>query len=110
MGFLRRGLPQLDVILQELTTILAVRDKRDLADALVAVPLAQVLHRLHEPAQHAEGTISVNISPDLVVQGTYIYLFNIFRNLLVNAIAYARRPGRCGQRWRAMRCPKERCG
>jgi PAS domain S-box-containing protein len=97
LGYLRRSLQQLDGLLQELTTILAVRDKRDLADALVAVPLApvlaQVLQRLRKPVQQAGGIISLEVPDDLVVQGTYTYLFNIFQILLVNAIAY-RSPAR----------------
>jgi PAS domain S-box-containing protein len=93
LTYLRQSLSQLDVLLQELTIILTVRDKRDgPADALVPVPLAQVLAqvvgRLPLPLQQAGGTVSLEVPDELVVQGTYTSLFNIFQSLLVNTVTY----------------------
>ena len=92
LAHLHQSLGQLDGLLRELTTILAVRDKPSPAEPLAAVPLAEVLtqvrQRLHEPLQRAGGTVVLDLPAGLAVQGTSTYLFTIFHHLLANAIAY----------------------
>jgi signal transduction histidine kinase len=87
LTYLRRSLQQLDVLLQELTTILAVRDNREPSNALAPVSLAQelaqVLHCVHESLQQAGAAASLQVPASLVVQGTHTYLFHIFQSLLV---------------------------
>jgi PAS domain S-box-containing protein len=98
LTYLRRSLGQLDELLQELTTILAMRDRRgqdggELAPVPLAQVLAQVLHRLREPLHQAGGMVTLQLPDALVVQGTHMYLFTIFQSLLLNAITY-RSPAR----------------
>jgi PAS domain S-box-containing protein len=94
---LQTSLAQLDLVLQDLNAILAVRDKQDVEPAEL-VPLdgllEQVLQSLQEPLQQCQGHVALALPPSLHVHGTRAYLFSIFFNLLSNAIKYrsAERP------------------
>lgn len=86
------SLQQLDGLLHELTTILSVRETHGVVGNRTVVPLGQVLaqvqHRVRESLCQSGGTLTVLMPDELTVYGTHTQLFNIFRNLLVNAIAY----------------------
>lgn len=89
---LHTSLQQLDSILQDLNTILAVRDKQDVAEVAEAVLLLDVLRQvvdsLQEPLQQCGGEIVLAVPEDLRVHGKRAYLFSIFFNLLSNSIKY----------------------
>jgi signal transduction histidine kinase len=82
---------QLDTVLQDMNTILAVRDTQDVA-ASELVPLTDVIEQarrtLEEPLQQCGGTLQVNLPMGLRVHGNRAYLYSIFFNLLANSIKY----------------------
>jgi PAS domain S-box-containing protein len=88
---LQTSLAQLDAVLQDLNSVLAVRDKQGVEPAEV-VPLAglfeQVLQSLQESLQQCQGHVTLALPPGLHVHGTRAYLFSIFFNLLSNSIKY----------------------
>ncbi|HEX8426799.1 PAS domain-containing sensor histidine kinase [Hymenobacter sp.] len=89
---LQTSLQQLDSILQDLNTILAVRDKQGVAEGtetvLLTDVLQQVVESLQEPLQQSGGEVVLQVSSDLRVHGKRAYLFSIFFNLLSNSIKY----------------------
>jgi len=82
---------QLDTVLQDMNTILAVRDTQDVA-ASELVRLTDVIEQarrtLDEPLQQCGGTVQVNLPVGLRVHGNRAYLYSIFFNLLSNSIKY----------------------
>ena len=92
LDHLHTSLQQLDSILQDLNTILAVRDRQGVAGPAEAVlvldVLRQVVDSLQEPLQQCGGKIALNVPEDLQIHGKRAYLFSIFFNLLSNSIKY----------------------
>jgi PAS domain S-box-containing protein len=88
---LQANLQQLDQVLRDMNTILAVREQRD-QEAPEAVPLAEVVHQvvegLHELLGQAGGTIDVQIPANFRVHTNRSFLHSIFFNLLSNALKY----------------------
>ena len=88
---LQISLEQLDQVLQDLNTVLTVRDQQDLA-APEPVPLAEIVLQVQQSLQdvlHAcGGTLRVSIPAGFQVQGIRPYLYSIVFNLLSNAIKY----------------------
>ncbi|MFD2786202.1 sensor histidine kinase [Hymenobacter rubripertinctus] len=85
------SLHQLDRVLRDMNTILAIRDQKSLAEA-EAVPLAevvqQVVQNLQEALDQCGGTMRVAIPAGLSVRANRAYLYSIFFNLLSNALQY----------------------
>lgn len=88
---LQASLHQLDLVLRDMNTILAIRDQQSLAEA-EAVPLAevvqQVVQNLQEVVDQCGGTVRVDIPADLSLHANRAYLYSIFFNLLSNALQY----------------------
>ncbi|TGE16275.1 sensor histidine kinase [Hymenobacter elongatus] len=88
---LQASLHQLDLVLRDMNTILAIRDQKNLAEA-EAVPLAevvqQVVQNLQEVVAQCGGTVRVAIPADLSLRANRAYLYSIFFNLLSNALKY----------------------
>ncbi|MGY2134946.1 sensor histidine kinase [Hymenobacter sp. HD11105] len=88
---LQANLQQLDQVLGDMNTILAIRDQQGL-DGEEAVPLAELVHQvvagLHELVVQAGGTIEVRIPETFSVLANRAYLHSIFFNLLSNAVKY----------------------
>ena len=82
---------QLDTVLQDMNTILAVRDTQDVA-ACEMVQLTDVIEQarctLEEPLQQCGGSVQVKLPVGLRVHGNRAYLYSIFFNLLSNSIKY----------------------
>ena len=96
-AYLRTSLQQLDQVLLDLNTVLAIRDKETLAEP-EDVPLAEVVRQvrqnLHAELHDCGGTLHTSIPTGFRVRGSRAYLYSIFFNLLSNAIKYrdTRRP------------------
>ncbi|OUJ75137.1 sensor histidine kinase [Hymenobacter crusticola] len=91
LTYLETSLEQLDVVLQDMNTILSVRDKQDVAapeSLLLTDVLGQVLHSLQELVQQAGASVVLDLPSDLRVHGNRAYLYSIFYNLLTNALKY----------------------
>jgi len=94
---LQVSLEQLDQVLQDMNTILAIRDKQGLAEP-EDVPLAeivlQVLQNLQDVVHECGGTVRVTIPDHFQVRGNRAYLYSSLFNLLSNSIKYrdAQRP------------------
>ena len=90
-AYLQTSLHQLDQVLTDINTILAIRDEADLA-APGQVPLAAVVAQVRQslqPALHeCGGTLLTTMPAGLGVRGNRAYLHSIFFNLLSNAIKY----------------------
>ena len=88
---LQTSLHQLDQVMQDMNTILTIRDKQDLMKS-AAVPLAevvqQVIQSLQELLTQCGGTVLVDIPDHLEVLGSRNYFCSIFFSLLSNAIKY----------------------
>ena len=89
--YLQTSLHRLDQVLQDVNTILAIRDKVDLA-APDEVPLAEVVEQARQSLQavldECGGTLRTTIPVGFYVRGNRAYLYSIFFNLLSNAIKY----------------------
>ncbi|WP_375436165.1 PAS domain-containing protein [uncultured Hymenobacter sp.] len=89
---LQTSLQQLDLILQDLNTILAVRDKQGVGEVAESVLLIDVLKQvvasLQEPLQQCGGEVVLAVPESLRVHGKRAYLFSIFFNLVSNSIKY----------------------
>lgn len=88
---LQQNLAQLDQVLQDMNTILAVRDRQSLAvpeDVVLAEVVTQVVHSLQDMLEECGGTVQLDIPASLVVRASRAYLYSIFFNLLSNAIKY----------------------
>ncbi|MBC6607451.1 PAS domain S-box protein [Hymenobacter sp. BT188] len=92
LSHLQTSLVQLDVVLQDMNTILTVRDKQDVADVPAPTRLADVLNlvlqEMNEPLQQAGGQIIRDFPEDLHTHGNRAYIYSIFLNLLSNSIRY----------------------
>ena len=90
-AYLKTSLHQLDQVLLDINTILAVRDQADLA-APEPVPLAEVVEQVRQSLQtvltDCGGTLRTAIPAGFQVRGNRAYLYSIFFNLLSNAIKY----------------------
>ncbi|GAA4054201.1 hypothetical protein GCM10022409_46560 [Hymenobacter glaciei] len=96
-GYLKTSLHQLDQVLVDINTILAIRDKQGLAEA-EQVPLADIMEQVRQSLQdvlhNCGGTLRTNLPAGFQVRGNRAYLYSIVFNLLSNAIKYrdAHRP------------------
>ncbi|WP_081867789.1 sensor histidine kinase [Hymenobacter sp. IS2118] len=96
-AYLKTSLHQLDQVLLDINTILAIRDKVGLANS-EAVPLAEVVEQVRQSLQDVlhdcGGTLRTTIPTGFQVRGNRAYLYSIVFNLLSNAIKYrdAHRP------------------
>ena len=85
------SLGQLDQVVQDMNTILSIRDKESLAQT-ESVPLVevvqQVIQNFQEPLIDCGGTVRVSIPEDVQVLGDKAYIYSIFFNLLSNAIKF----------------------
>jgi PAS domain S-box-containing protein len=88
---LQQNLAQLDQVLQDMNTILAVRDRQSLTvpeDVKLVDVLTQAIRSLQDMLNECGGTVQVDVAADLVVRANRAYLYSIFFNLLSNAIKY----------------------
>ena len=88
---LQQNLAQLDQVLQDMNTILAVRDRQGLTvaeDVGLADVLTQAIRSLQDMLEECGGTVQVDVPAGLVVRANRAYLYSIFFNLLSNAIKY----------------------
>ncbi|GAA4393759.1 sensor histidine kinase [Hymenobacter koreensis] len=88
---LQTNVLQLDGVLQDLNTILAIRDTPGVAppeQVLLADVLTQAIDTLQEPLEQCGGTVHLSLAEGLSVHGNRAYLYSIFFNLLSNAIKY----------------------
>ncbi|WP_324675513.1 PAS domain-containing protein [Hymenobacter sp. GOD-10R] len=91
LAYLEASLEQLDVVFQDMNTILSVRDRQDMTapeSMLLADVLGQVLFSLQEEVQRAGAVIRLELPGDLRVHGNRAYLYSIFYNLLTNSLKY----------------------
>jgi signal transduction histidine kinase len=92
LDHLQTSLHQLDSVLQDMNTILTVRDKQEGTEqaeqVVLATVLSQVVQDLQEPLEQAGGQIVHNLMGDLYAHGNRAYIYSIFSNLLSNAIKY----------------------
>jgi PAS domain S-box-containing protein len=88
---LKTSLYNLDQVLRDVNTILAIRDQRGL-EAPEQLVLAEVVHQVVQSLQEAldqvKGTFDVHIPPTFRVHTNRAYLHSIFFNLLSNALKY----------------------
>ncbi len=91
LGHLHANAHQLDAVFQDMNTILAIRDARNVA-ATEHVLLADIVEQAHrtlqEPLQQYGGTLHVDLPAGLRVRGNRAFLYSIFFNLLSNSIKY----------------------
>lgn len=88
---LQQNLAQLDQVLQDINTILAVRDRQGLTlleDVELADVLTQVIPSLQDMLEECGGSVQVDIPAGLAIHANRAYLYSIFFNLLSNAIKY----------------------
>ena len=88
---LQTSLHQLDHVVQDMNTILAIRDQQDLLKptaVLLAEVVQQVILSLQELLTQCGGTVRVSIPDHLEVLGNRNYLSSTFFRLLSNAIKY----------------------
>lgn len=96
-AYLQTSLHQLDQILEDMHTILALDHNEGLVhfeDVPLAEVVQQVVQNLQEVVNECGGTVRVSIPDGLRVRANRAYLYSIFFNLLSNAIKYraAHRP------------------
>jgi signal transduction histidine kinase len=78
-------------VLQDMNTILAVRDRQGLTvseDVILTEVVGQVIHSLQDMLDECGGTVQVDIPAGLVVRANRAYLYSIFSNLLSNSVKY----------------------
>lgn len=88
---LRQSMVQADAVLQDLNTVLSIRDEKDVLEVeplVLANVCAQAIRDLAEPLQQCDGQVNVEIGKELVIRGNRAYLYSIFYNLLSNSIKY----------------------
>ncbi|MFD1874420.1 sensor histidine kinase [Hymenobacter bucti] len=88
---LQGSLEQLDQVLQDLNTVLAVRDQDSLLvpeDVPLAEVVQHVLQTLQDVLHNCGGTLHTTIPNGFRVRGNRAYFYSIFFNLLSNAIKY----------------------
>ena len=93
---LQTSLHQLDRVLEDMNTILAIRNRvghTEHEDVLLAEVVRQVVQNLQEDVNECGGTVEITIPEGFQVRGNRAYLYSIFFNLLSNSIKY-----RAGQR------------
>lgn len=82
---------QLDAVLQDMNTILTVRDNRNMVapeQVLLLDVMEQACRTLEVPLAQAGGSLRLAVPPALCVRGNRAYLYSIFFNLLSNSIKY----------------------
>ncbi len=88
---LQSSLHQLDSVLRDMHTILAIRDEDGVVEA-EAVPLAEVVgevvNNLQEVVDQCGGTVRVDIPTEVSLRANRAYLYSIFFNLLSNSLKY----------------------
>lgn len=94
---LQTSLHQLDRVLEDMNTILAIRNRvghTEHEDVLLAEVVRQVVQNLQEDVNECGGTVEIAIPEGFLVRGNRAYLYSIFFNLLSNSIKYrdGRRP------------------
>ena len=91
LAHLGTSLGQLDGVVQDMNTILSIRDKESLVQT-ESVPLVEVVQQAIQNFQEAlndcGGTVRVSIPEGLEVLGSRAYIYSIFSNLLSNAIKF----------------------
>ena len=90
-AYLQTSLHQLDQVLLDINTILAIRDKVDLAvpeQVPLAEVVAQVQQGLADVLHECGGTLQTTIPDGFCVHGNRAYLYSILFNLLSNALKY----------------------
>lgn len=88
---LQTNAQQLDTLLQDMNTILAIRDARSVVapeQVLLSDIIEQAHRTLEEPLEQCGGVLRVNLPLELRVRGNRAYLYSIFFNLLSNSIKY----------------------
>ena len=90
-AYLKTSLRQLDQVLLDINTILAIRDKQSLAEP-ENVPLADIVEQVRQSLQdvlhNCGGTLRTTIPAGFRVRGNRAYFYSVFFNLLSNAIKY----------------------
>lgn len=82
---------QLDTVLQDMNTILTIRDTQNVVapeQVLLADVVGQAHSALEEALRQSNGTLQVAVPAALQVRGNRAYLYSIFFNLLSNSIKY----------------------
>lgn len=91
LDYLKKSARQLDTVLTDLNTILAIREKKNSIDQ-ERIPLRlvcqQALDDLKESFEACGGEVKLQIDEQLHVKGDKAYLYSVFHNLLSNAIKY----------------------
>ncbi|QDA61455.1 PAS domain-containing sensor histidine kinase [Hymenobacter jejuensis] len=91
LDHLKTSTEQLDTVLQDMNTILSIRDMQNVAEpeqvAILDV-VQQACANLEEPLQLCGGRVTLDLPPDLSVRANRAYLYSVFFNLLSNSIKY----------------------
>lgn len=91
LGLLSQSMTQVDTVLKDLNTVLAIRDQQDVQEP-EQVPLAdvcqQAMHDLREALHQCGGQVQLTAPASLRISGNRAYLYSIFYNLLSNSIKY----------------------
>lgn len=91
LDHLQRNAHQLDAVLQDMNTILSIREGQETVPS-EQVSLADVAHQayvnLQEPLEQSGSTVELHIPPALSLAANRAYLYSIFFNLLSNSLKY----------------------
>jgi len=91
LGLLSQSVMQVDTVLQDLNTVLSIRDQQDV-QVPELVPLAdvcqQAMHDLRDALYQCGGQVHLTVAEGLRISGNRAYLYSIFYNLLSNSIKY----------------------
>jgi len=91
LAYLKTTIVQIDTVLQDVNTILSIRDKKDVFDkeqVVVGEVCAQAIQDLQELLQLCGGKVNMDIMRGPIVNANRAYLYSIFYNLLSNSIKY----------------------
>jgi len=91
VAYLKTTIVQIDTVLQDVNTILSIRDKKDVFDkeqVSIGEVCSQAIQDLQELLQHCGGKVNMDIMRGPFVNANRAYLYSIFYNLLSNSIKY----------------------
>ena len=91
LAYLKTTVVQIDTVLQDVSTILSIRDKKDVFDkeqVAVGEVCTQAIQDLQELLQQCGGKVNLDIMRGPFVNANRAYLYSIFYNLLSNSIKY----------------------